>query len=838
MKSCTAGGDAGATPASASKKVASEGEGQVVAGYAEDVAGNTNNAQVAVSIDKTAPTLSGVATKDPNAAKWYNGDVTIEWIGQDALSNIDPATQPGPSTITGEGRNLGAGPVTIKDKAGNSESASVSGINIDRKAPSIQGAPKTAPNPAGWYSGAVTVGFSYSDPKLADGSEGSGVASCPSDKVVSGNGADQSTTSDNATDNAGNSTSTGKTVGGIDIDGTAPQTGADTQCTKVNDYCTGDTATVVLTAADQAGLSGVKEIHYSVNKELEKVAPGATVSVSVPLNGEGEATVNFFAVDKADNKEPANAVSLKYDNIAPKVTHTVTPKANADGWNNENVTVHFDATDTGSGVDETKTTADQVVDKETPSSGLEIFGEAYDKAGNKGTDKVTVRLDKTAPQITASAKTADGKEYTPGVWTKRAVTVSFSCSDGLSQVAVCPEPVTVTENGAGTDGTGQSVTGEASDNAGNKASATFGGIKIDQEKPTIEGSRTPDANAKGWNNQDVTVSFKCSDALSGFESCVGGKTVSTEGAGQSVMGTAKDNAGNTAESTVSGISIDKTAPTISGAVVSGTKGANGWYTSQVTIHFTCDDPQASNGTAGSGIDTCPADVVLGENGANQSASGTAKDNAGNTASATVSGIDIDMAAPTIKLAGIINGGVYTLGAVPAASCTAEDNSGGSGVTAAGCKVTVTGGNANGTGIFSYTATAMDNAGNVGTAAGTYTVIYKWDGYLQPINVGTGTSIFKAGSTIPAKFQLKKADGTVVQANSAPLWLTPAKGSATSAAVDEDAYGDTETSGSTYTWNGSQYQYNWSTKGVTAGFYYRIGVKLDDGQTYYVNIGLR
>ena len=36
----------------------------------------------------------------------------------------------------------------------------------------------------------------------------------------------------------------------------------------------------------------------------------------------------------------------------------------------------------------------------------------------------------------------------------------------------------------------------------------------------------------------------------------------------------------------------------------------------------------------------------------------------------------------------------------------------------------------------------------------------------------------------------------------------------------------------------QYVFNWSTKGLTPGYYYRIGVKLDDGQTYYVNIGLR
>ena len=38
--------------------------------------------------------------------------------------------------------------------------------------------------------------------------------------------------------------------------------------------------------------------------------------------------------------------------------------------------------------------------------------------------------------------------------------------------------------------------------------------------------------------------------------------------------------------------------------------------------------------------------------------------------------------------------------------------------------------------------------------------------------------------------------------------------------------------------GGQYIYNWSTKGLAAGFYYRIGVRLDDGATYTVNIGLK
>jgi hypothetical protein len=54
------------------------------------------------------------------------------------------------------------------------------------------------------------------------------------------------------------------------------------------------------------------------------------------------------------------------------------------------------------------------------------------------------------------------------------------------------------------------------------------------------------------------------------------------------------------------------------------------------------------------------------------------------------------------------------------------------------------------------------------------------------------------------------------------------------------YSDPATSGGTYRWDSTaqQYIYNWSTKGSTIGYYYRIGVILDDGQTYTVDIGLR
>jgi hypothetical protein len=597
----------------------------------------------------------------PNADGWYRDDVTVQWQGYDALSEIDPASQPQDSIITGEGDDLGAGPVTIDDKAGNtSDPASVTGVKIDRTAPEIDGAPSRSPNDAGWYNSSVTVDFTCTD-------DLSGVAQCPTSKLVSGDGADKSAASGLAKDKAGNENA-GITVEGINIDGTAPTTLSDNTCTKVNGWCTGATADVVLTATDQAGLSGVKEIWYAVNEGAPQRSAGANATARVPLDGTGNATVRYYAVDYAGNAESANTVSLKWDNIAPTLTPTLTPTPNADEWNKEDVTVSFTAKD----------------------------------------------------------------------------------EDAGSGVSVVSEPVVVTEETAG-----RLVTGTATDTAGN----------------------------------------------------VGTKSVT--------------------------VKLDKTAPTITAAVTAGELGSNGWYTGPVTVSFTCSDTL-------SGVATCPDPQVLTTNGLN-TAAGATTDRAGNTASAVLAGIRIDQEKPALTAAGVnVDGKSYALGSAPSASCTATDNVSG----LASCVVAVTGGNTNGVGTFSYTATATDNAGNRTILTGTYTVTYRFDGFLQPINdtahqVGVSTSVFKAGSTVPVKLQLKDANGKVVQSAAAPVWITPVRGSATSAPVDEASYPATADSGAAYRYDATaqQYIYNWKTAN-TGGNYWRIGVKLDDGQTYYVNIGLR
>lgn len=85
---------------------------------------------------------------------------------------------------------------------------------------------------------------------------------------------------------------------------------------------------------------------------------------------------------------------------------------------------------------------------------------------------------------------------------------------------------------------------------------------------------------------------------------------------------------------------DTIAPVISAAVIPAANAA-GWHRAPVTVRFNCSD-------RGSGIVSCPADIVIDKSGANQVVSAEAVDRAGNRASAAVS-INLDMAAPQIRL---------------------------------------------------------------------------------------------------------------------------------------------------------------------------------------------
>lgn len=187
----------------------------------------------------------------------------------------------------------------------------------------------------------------------------------------------------------------------------------------------------------------------------------------------------------------------------------------------------------------------------------------------------------------------------------------------------------------------------------------------DTDLPSIVASVSPDLD--GWYNASSgapTISFTCSDASSAIVFCSAPVTLG-QGAGQMVAGLAEDAFGNQRPITVGPFDVDLTSPSILAALSHGPAGS-GWYnlaSGAPTASFTCSD-------ALSGIAACPGPVALGH-GLGQSASGTARDLAGNTASAGTPAVDIDLVPPSI-VADLPEEGWYNLGDAPSASFHCSD----------------------------------------------------------------------------------------------------------------------------------------------------------------------
>jgi hypothetical protein len=558
-------------------------------------------------LDNTGPTVTAALSPAPNGAGWNNANVTVTWSALDSASGVGSGPTPASDSQTANTAGV-TKTSTASDRLGNTADGSVT-IKLDKAAPSISGNRNPGPNSNGWNNTDVLVSFSCSD------AGASGIKSCTAPTTLSSEtSASGQSVVGTAVDNADNSTTA--SVGPVKIDKTAPSlSGSPTTSPNAAGWYNGDVAIHWTCSDGLSGIDGSCPANFTISSE----GTGLTASASVS--------------DKAGNSASAtSSPAVKIDKAAP-VTNASAPPA----WNNVDVTVDLNGSDGLSGVAATYYAIDggptqgySPISKPSFSTegvhSLEYW--SVDNAGNEETHHtIPVQIDKTSPTIQALLSPLPNANG----WNNGNVTVSFVCDDALSGIASCSADQVVSDEGAS-----QPVSGTAEDNAGNSAEAHTS-VSVDKTPPTISAAVDRPANANGWYDDDVIVSFTCGDGLSGIDTCPAAQTLG-EGAAQSASGTAHDNAGNTASAGVSGIDVDKTAPELSGAATTDPNG-NGWYQGDVAIHWTCSD-------ALSGIDgSCPADDTLSGEGGNLSASASVHDLAGNAANASVSGIKIDRTAP-------------------------------------------------------------------------------------------------------------------------------------------------------------------------------------------------
>lgn len=567
----------------------------------------------------------------------------------------------------------------------------------------------------------------------------------------------------------------------------------------------GVTAAVALVIAGGAGLASADNIYNTVDATID-----ATAEI-MPLNVGGPNGTTTLAVD------PANSDGKNGCNLTGSTTLGVSISSDTPGVATVSPAT---ATFTSCGDIKTLTVSPQAVGTATitVSQTSNNTGATFDFAPATFVVNVAGPAN-TAPTVTV-AGVSEGGSYAKGSVPDATCNV-VDAEDGNSSF---PATLSVITGPDAIDGIGsQTASCSYTDTGGLTASGSVTYSIIDSTAPDISYVLNPTSpdGTNNWYTSDVTLTWTVSEPDSPnslVETGCDDQSITADQQATTYSCSATSAGGSAGPVEVS-IKRDATAPTIS-HLISGTAGDNGWYTSDVTVQFTCGDDT-------SGIATCTSDTPLGE-GADQVVNGSATDNAGNSASDPVS-VNVDETAPTVTVTGPANGGTYTLGSVPAAGCSTVD-----GLSGVATYATLS---SSGGPVGSVTATCTggkDVAGNTAAPVSvTYSVNYNWTGFFQPVNNMPTLNISKAGSSIPVKFSLSGNQGLNIFAAGSP-------GSApiTCDSTDPtDPIESTVTAGSSslsYDPTADQYIYVWKTDKSWAGTCRQLTVTLVDGTKHRAN----
>ena len=424
------------------------------------------------------------------------------------------------------------------------------------------------------------------------------------------------------------------------------------------------------------------------------------------------------ATDAAGNVATAQTGNTYFNPGTPTISGTVNG-VNAAGWSNGGTEWGYDP-DTGTYDDNAPTTSIQwscasqyaavttcagnnnetSVRDETPVDGTALSGTVTDASGKTSTGSVTVKVDKTPPTITPDITGTVGDNG----WYTSPVTVSWACDDALSGVKSCSNNTDSYSDEQGTS------TGSATDVADNTNGASVQ-ISSDTIAPVITGTVVTDKGYGGVYDDPITVHWTCSDpgsgnGVSGIATCPADTTVTGVGADTVASATVLDNAGNATVGTISHLfrRVDAPAITVTGALNGHTYDYGSTVTPSCTAVSGSGDTLDCTGTTEGGSADGSGLYVY---------TATATDPITHLSSTkTVQWIVAERAAVALVIGNVNDGGDYAYGTSVKPSCAAADADGHS-VT---CVGHTTGGDSDGSGMFTYRATAVDAITGISTTA--------------------------------------------------------------------------------------------------------------------------
>jgi hypothetical protein len=555
-----------------------------VSGTCRDLAGNAAPAALALRYDQTPPSASPTA-RAPDSNGWHNHSVTVTFQGSDATSGVHSCTQVTYAGPDDPSVSLGG---TCVDQAGNRSSTSVLTLRYDQTSPAATATASRGPDVNGWYNQPVTLSFGASDVT-------SGVDACDGPKTYSGPNTTSTSVTGSCRDHAGNVASTSAS---LRYDASGPQvTTTPARAANANGWYNAPLA---------VGFAGADPVSGVASCDANKTYSGPDSAA---------ATVVGTCRDNAGNTG-AGLFPLKYDVTAPQTSATPSRQPGPGGWYNAPLSVTFVGTDATSGIGG----CDAARSYSGPdTAAVSLSGTCRDRAGNQSAaGAFDFKYDATAPQVT----TAAGRAPNANGWYTAPVAVSFTGSDAMSGGVSC-DP---TKTYSGPDSAVAAVVGTCRDDAGNTGAGSHA-LRYDATAPQVATSPARAANANGWYNAPLAVTFSGADPASGVASCDANKTYSgPDSATATVVGTCRDTAGNTGTGSFP-LKYDATIPQTS-ASASRQPNANGWYNAPLSVSFagtdvtsgiaSCDSPKSY-----SGPDSATAAVV-----------GTCRDRAGNQQSAS------------------------------------------------------------------------------------------------------------------------------------------------------------------------------------------------------------